>query len=62
MRRLTAEEVHRLKVAELGLDSTVEDLSSVEAIAGALRRMASLLCPVRRRPFYAAWFSHYVSL
>ena len=45
MRRLAAMEVHALKVAELGLDSTAVDLTSVEAIAGALRRMASLLCP-----------------
>ena len=45
MRHLTAMEVHALKVAELGLDSTAVDLTSVEAIAGALRRMASFLCP-----------------
>ena len=45
MRRLTPMEVHAIKVAELGLDSTAVDLTSVEAIAGALRRMASFLCP-----------------
>ena len=45
MRRLTATEVHALKVAELGLDSTAVDLTSVEAIAGSLRRMASFVCP-----------------
>ena len=45
MRRLTSMQVHAIKVAELGLDSTAVDLTSVEAIAGALRRMASFLCP-----------------
>jgi len=45
MRRVTAAEVHAQKVAELGLDSTALDLASTEAIAGALRRMASVLCP-----------------
>ena len=45
MRRLAPMEVHAIKVAELGLDSTAVDLTSVEAIAGALRRMASFLCP-----------------
>ncbi|RJR32322.1 MAG: hypothetical protein C4576_30680 [Desulfobacteraceae bacterium] len=45
MRRLTAEEVHARKVDELGLDPAVLDLTSVEAIASALRRAASFLCP-----------------
>ncbi len=45
MRRLTVAEVHAQKVAELGLDSSALDLTSTEAIAGALRRMASVLCP-----------------
>lgn len=45
MRRLTAAEVHALKIAELGLDPAALDLTSVEAIAGALRRAASFLCP-----------------
>lgn len=45
MRRLTAIEVHAQKVTELGLDPTALDLTSTEAIAGALRRMASFLCP-----------------
>ena len=45
MRRLSASEVHAQKVAELGLDPTALDLSSVEAIAGALRRAATFLCP-----------------
>lgn len=48
MKRLTVEEVHEQKVAELGLDPDALDLSSVEAIAGALRRVASLLCPCTR--------------
>jgi hypothetical protein len=45
MRRLTAAEVHAQKIAELGLDPTALDLTSVEGIAGALRRAASFLCP-----------------
>jgi hypothetical protein len=45
MRRLTATEVHERKVAELGLDATALDLTSVEAIAAALRRAAGFLCP-----------------
>ncbi len=45
MRRLTATEVHARKVEELGLDPGAVDLTSIEAIAGALRRTASQLCP-----------------
>lgn len=45
MRRLTVMEVHARKVAELGLDPAAVDLTSNEAIAGALRRAASFLCP-----------------
>jgi hypothetical protein len=45
MRRLTAGELHAQKVAELGLDATALDLTSTEAIAGALRRAAGFLCP-----------------
>ena len=45
MRQLSADEVHAQKVAELGLDPGALDLTSVEAIAGALRRVASVLCP-----------------
>ena len=45
MRQLSAAEVHAQKVAELGLDPTAQYLTSVEAIAGALRRAASFLCP-----------------
>lgn len=45
MKRLTAGEVHARKVSELGLDPTALDLTSIEAIAGALRRMAGFLCP-----------------
>ena len=45
MKQVTAAQVHARKVAELGLDSSVLDLSSVEAIAGALRRAARFLCP-----------------
>ena len=45
MKLLTAIEVHARKVEELGLDPTAVDLTSVEAISGALRRVASFLCP-----------------
>lgn len=45
MKLLTAVEVHARKVKELGLDPTAVDLTSVEAVAGALRRVASFLCP-----------------
>lgn len=45
MKRLSAAEVHAQKVAELGLDPSALDLTSVEAAAGALRRAASFLCP-----------------
>ena len=45
MRRLTVAEVHANKIAELGLDPTTLDLTSVEAIAAALRRAANFLCP-----------------
>ena len=45
MRRLSASEVHASKVAELGLDQIALDLTSIEAIAAALRRAANFLCP-----------------
>jgi hypothetical protein len=45
MRCLSVTEVHAQKVAELGLDPTVIDLTSIEAISAALRRIASFLCP-----------------
>ena len=45
MRRLTAAEVHAQKVKELGLDPNALDLTSIEAVAGALRRTANFLCP-----------------
>lgn len=45
MRRLSAPEVHALKVSELGLDPDAVDLTTVEGLAGALRRAASYLCP-----------------
>jgi hypothetical protein len=45
MKRLTTAEVHAQKVSELGLDPNILDLTSIEAIAGALRRLANFLCP-----------------
>ena len=48
MRRLTAPEVHATHVAQLGLDEAIVDLTSIEALAAALRRMANLQCPCSR--------------
>lgn len=45
MRVLTSAEVHMGAVAQLGLDPTTLDLTSVELIGAALRRAASFLCP-----------------
>jgi hypothetical protein len=45
MRRLSIGEVHERKITELGLDPGALDLTSIEAIAGALRRTANFLCP-----------------
>src|SRR5258707_15843277 len=43
--RIAASEVHARSVTALGLDSTVLDLTSTEAIAEALRRAANFRCP-----------------
>ena len=45
MKRLSAQDVHAHKVSELGLDPTALDLTSLEAVAAALRRAASFFCP-----------------
>src|SRR5262245_20867892 len=45
MKQLTPSEVHALKVSELSLDPSALDLTTIEALAGALRRAASFLCP-----------------
>lgn len=45
MRRLSTQEVQSQKLAELGLDPSSTQLTSTEAIACALRRAASFLCP-----------------
>lgn len=45
MKRLSPDQVHALKVAELGLDPSAIDLTAPEAIASALRRAAGLMCP-----------------
>ncbi|MCA9641099.1 MAG: hypothetical protein KC492_10405 [Myxococcales bacterium] len=42
---MTVEQVHELKVRELGLDPDAVDLVTPEGLAGALRRAASYLCP-----------------
>ena len=45
MRRLNSSEVHSRAVAQLGLDPYTMDLTSVEAVASALRRAAQIFCP-----------------
>lgn len=49
MKRLSKPELHELGTSALGLDSGALDLSSVEAIAGSLRRAATFLCPCAPR-------------
>ena len=45
MRRLSRSEVHSRGVAQLGLDPYTWDMTSIEAIAAALRRAAQIFCP-----------------
>ncbi len=45
MRQITRSEVHEIQTKALGLDPLALDLTSVECIAGALRRAAGILCP-----------------
>ena len=45
MRRLSSSDVHSRGVTQLGLDPNTLDLTSVEAIAAALRRAAQIFCP-----------------
>ena len=45
MRRLSSSEVHSRGIVQLGLDANTLDLTSVEAIAAALRRAAQIFCP-----------------
>ena len=45
MRRLNSSEVHSRAVVQLGLDPYTLDLTSVEAVASALRRAAQIFCP-----------------
>jgi hypothetical protein len=49
MRILSADRLHALKVEELGLDPDLFELTSPEAIACALRRVAGFLCPCAAR-------------
>ena len=46
MRRLTMEEAHSGCVEQLGLDPATFHVTSVEAIAEALRRAAYYFCPL----------------
>ena len=45
MNLITQSELHRLGVATLGLDPEACDLTSTEAIAASLRRVAGFMCP-----------------
>src|SRR5258708_37061559 len=45
MRQLTRSAGHEIQTKALGLDPLALDLTSVECIAGALRRAAGILCP-----------------
>lgn len=45
MKQLGVADVHAQMVTELGLDPSAVDLTSIEAVAGAVRRAASFLCP-----------------
>ncbi len=45
MRQLSPEKMCRQKVVELGLDPNRFELTSIEAIAAAIRRAAAFLCP-----------------
>ncbi len=45
MKIISADDLDRLKVTELGLDLETVHLTSVEAVSGALRRAAGFLCP-----------------
>lgn len=49
MKWLSVAEVHAQSVTALGLDPSAVDLTSIEAVAGALRRAASFLCPCTAR-------------
>lgn len=56
MRVLTPAEVSAKSVETLGLDRTLLDLTSVEAVACALRRVAGFLCPCSGRTLMRAVF------
>ncbi len=49
VKRITRAQLHELGTSALGLDSAALDLSSIEAVAGSLRRAASFLCPCEPR-------------
>jgi len=53
MRRVTVTELRAQKVVELGLDKAL-DLTSIEALAGALRRAAGLMCPCAEKTLVQA--------
>src|SRR5580704_12064760 len=45
MKRITIRELNELSIGKMALDSTSLDLSTIEGVAGALRRGAGFLCP-----------------
>lgn len=54
MRQQSPAEVRHQKVAELGLDPGCFELTSTEAVAGALRRAAGFMCPCTARSLVRA--------
>jgi len=54
MKQILGEQLQAIKVRELGLDPAALDLTSTEALAAALRRAASLLCPASPRTLVRA--------
>jgi hypothetical protein len=56
MRRINISELHELGVRSLGLDASSLDLTSVEGIAGALRRAAGFSCPCSEEELIAYVF------
>jgi hypothetical protein len=45
MRRISAQELHERSIRSLAMDSSSLDLTTIEGIAGLLRRAAGFLCP-----------------
>jgi hypothetical protein len=56
MKRINISELHEFSAKSLGLDATSLDLTSVEGIAGALRRAAGFYCPCTEQELIANVF------